>query len=64
MQDAEDHGAVLARETLLQRREPSAHRLERGTDRLGGDDAFNADRSRGLLAREQYLAQTLAGPDA
>ena len=63
-QHAEDHGAVLAREPLLQRREPAAHRLERRTDRLGGDDAFDADRRGRLLAREQDFVQALARPDA
>src|SRR5262245_10572539 len=38
VQHAKDDGAILACETLLERREPSAHRLERGADRLGGDD--------------------------
>ena len=52
-QHAEDHRAVLAREPLLQRREPAAHRLERGTDRLGRDDAVDAD-----LARSAPRART------
>src|SRR5258708_1191324 len=49
---------------MLQCCKPAAHRLERRTDRLGGDDAFNADRGCRLLAREQDLVQALAWPDA
>ena len=63
-QDAEDHRTVLARETLLQRRKPAAHGLERRTDGLGGDDALDADRRGRLLAREQDLVQALTRPDA
>src|SRR5262249_27713580 len=64
VQHAEDHGAVFAREALLQRRKPGAHRFERWTDRLGGNDALDADRGGRLLAREQDFLQALAGPDA
>src|SRR3979411_1332174 len=42
-QHAENHRAVLARETLLERHEPAPHGFERWTDWLGGDDAFDAD---------------------
>src|SRR5262252_3735337 len=64
VQHAEDDGAVFAREALFQRRKPAAHRFERWTDRLGGNDALDADRGGRLLAREQDFLQALAGPDA
>src|SRR5262249_60728599 len=64
VQHAEDYRAVFAREALLQRRKPAAHRFERWTDRLGGDDALDADRGGRLLAREQDFLQALARSDA
>ena len=48
-----DHRAVLARQALLQRREPAAHRLERRADRLRRHDAVDAD-----LARSAPRART------
>src|SRR5215831_8612876 len=50
-QDAENDRAVLAREALLERREPAAHGVERRADRPGGNDAVDADRRGRLLAR-------------
>src|SRR5262249_42602381 len=63
VQHAEDHGAVFTREALLQRRKPAPHRFERWTNRLGGNDALDADGGGRLLAREQDFLQALAGPD-
>src|SRR6266849_5316977 len=63
-QHAEDHGAVLTRKALLQRRQPATHRLKRWTDGLGGDDALDADRRGWLLARKQNFVQALARPGA
>src|SRR5262249_20320952 len=63
VQYAEDHGAGFTREALLQRRKPAAHRFERWTNRLGGNDALDADGGGRLLAREQDFLQALAGPD-
>src|SRR5262245_32317195 len=64
VQDAVDCRTVLAREALLQRREPAAHRLERRTDRPRRHDPFDSDRRAWLLARKQNLLQPLAGPGA
>src|SRR5262245_24271243 len=63
VQHAEDHAAVFTREALLQRRKPAPHRFERWTNRLGGNDALDADGGGRLLAREQDFLQALAGPD-
>src|SRR5262249_19519420 len=63
VQHAEDHGAVFTREALLQRRKPAPHRFERWTNRLGGNDALDADGGGRLLAREQDFLQALAGPN-
>ena len=63
-QHAVDHRALVAREPLLQRREPAAHRLERRTARLRRHDAGDADLGGRLVAREQDFVQPLARPHA
>src|SRR5262245_3449060 len=42
-QHAEDHRAILARQALLERREPAAHGVERRADRPRRNDAFDPD---------------------
>ena len=63
-QHAIDRGALLARQPLLQRREPAAHGVERRLHRTRGHDAGDADLRHRLLAREQDFVQPLARPDA
>src|SRR5262249_47076777 len=53
VQHAEDDRPVFAREPLLKRSKPASHRLERWTDGLGCDDAFDADWRGRLFACEQ-----------
>ena len=63
MQHAENHRPVLAGQPLFQSREPSAHRVERRTDRFGGNDSLDAvNRDRRLVVCEQGFLQALTGP--
>src|SRR5712671_966454 len=50
-QDTIDQRALLARETVFQRRDPCPHRIEVGNDGLCRDDARDADFRIGLVVR-------------
>ncbi len=49
-QHAIDRGAPASVKIVLQLVDPAPHHLDRRTDRLGGDDAFDADIRAALLA--------------
>jgi hypothetical protein len=59
-QYAVDHRPVVAHESLLQGREPAAHRFERGVGGLRRHDAFDADLGDRLVAGEQEFIEPLA----
>ena len=59
-----DRCAFAGVEIALQLDDPVLHHRDRRTDRLGGDDAVDADIGTALLGREQDFVEPLAGADA
>src|ERR1700683_2032357 len=63
-EDAVDGVAFPLVEAALEFGNPTAHDIDRRAYRRGGDDPVYADIHAWLFAREQYLVEPLAGPNA
>src|SRR2546429_9838657 len=61
VQHAKDNGPVFAREALFERRKPAAHRYERRTHRLGGNDALDVGGGCRIPARGQDFLHAMYG---